>query len=76
MEGHTLKSDLMVCGTKIFSDAAFRSSKIPGIGQGQVGTSVGIYICIPLDQGEINIQVQASAHPTSTPLQADVRNMP
>ena len=37
-----------------------------------MGTDIGVYFCIPSNQGEINIQVQASAPPTSTPLQAEV----
>lgn len=37
-----------------------------------MGTGVGLYFCIPSNQGEINIQVQALAPPTSTPLQAEV----
>ena len=42
LQGKTLKSDLLVPGTKIFSDAAFRSTKIPGLAQGQVGTGIGV----------------------------------
>ena len=70
-QGKTLKSDLLIFGTKIFSDAAFRSSKIPGLARGHVGTGIGVYISMPSDQGEISIQVQASASSTSTPLQAE-----
>ena len=37
-----------------------------------MGTGIGVYFGIPSNQGEINIQVQALAPPTSTPLQAEV----
>ena len=70
-QGQTLKSDMLINGTKIFSDAAFRSSKILGLAQGEVKTYVGVYFCIPSPRREINIQVQASAPPTSTPIQAE-----
>ena len=70
-QGQTLKSDMLINGTKIFSDAAFRSSKIPGLAQREVKTGVGVYFCIPSPRREINIQVQASAPPTSTPIQAE-----
>ena len=71
LQGTTLKSDLLIVGPKIFSDAAFRSNKVPGLPQGEVATGVGIFISIPSDQGEINVQVQASASSTSTSLQAE-----
>uniref|UniRef100_A0A8R7UJH7 Uncharacterized protein n=1 Tax=Triticum urartu TaxID=4572 RepID=A0A8R7UJH7_TRIUA len=32
---------------------------------------VGVFISLPSNRGEINVQVQASAPPTSTPLQAE-----
>ena len=43
----------------------------PGLPQGDVATGVGIYISLPSEQGEINIQIQASASSISTPLQAE-----
>ena len=70
-QGKTVKSDLPINGAKIFSNATFRSSKISGLPQGQVRTGVGVYFCPPSSQGELNSQVQASAPPTSTPLQAE-----
>ncbi|VAI61129.1 unnamed protein product [Triticum turgidum subsp. durum] len=71
MQGRTLKSDLLISGPKVYSDAAFRSMKIPGLLQGDVATGVGVYISLPLNQLEINVQIQASAPPTSTPLHAE-----
>mgnify|MGYP005845974869 CR=1 FL=1 len=72
MQGRTLKSDLLISGPKIYSNATFRSRKIPGLLQGDVATGVGVYISLPLNQLEINVQIQASAPPTSTPQHAEV----
>lgn len=58
-------------GQKNYSDAAFRRKKVPGLPRGDVATRVGIYISLPSEQGEINIQIQASASSASTPLQAE-----
>ena len=70
-QGRTLKSDLLITGTKIFSDAAFRSSKVPGLLHGAVATGIGVYLVLPQDRFEINVQIQASAPPTTSPLHAE-----
>lgn len=69
MQGRTLRSDLLVSGPKIYSDAAFRSRKVPSLPQGEVATGVGIYISLAQDQ--VNVQIQASAPPTTSPLHAE-----
>ncbi|VAI80150.1 hypothetical protein VPH35_125532 [Triticum aestivum] len=69
--GRTLKSDLLITGPKIFFDAAFRSSKVLGLLQGAVTTGVGVYLPLPQDRFEINVQIQASALPTTSPLHAE-----
>ena len=66
-----LKYDLLIVGANFFSDAAFRTKKVPSLPPGEVATGVRIYISIPFVQGEINVQVEASATSTSTPLQAE-----
>ncbi|XP_044415512.1 uncharacterized protein [Triticum aestivum] len=71
LQGKTLKSDLLVLGPKIYSDAAFRCKKVPGLVQGSVATGVGIYLSWPQDQIEVNVQIQASAPATSSPIQAE-----
>ncbi|XBH90806.1 hypothetical protein VPH35_082361 [Triticum aestivum] len=71
MQGRTLKTDLLIVGPKIYSDAAYRTKKVPGLLQGEVAIDVGVYISMPFNQKEINVQVQASTSPTSTPLQAE-----
>ena len=71
MQGKTIKSDLQVTGPKVYSDAAFRCKKIPGLTQGSVATGIGIYLSLPQDQLEVNVQIQASTVITDTPLQAE-----
>lgn len=71
LQGSTIKSDLLVVGTKIFSDASFRCSKIPGTQPQGAATGIGLFIDIPDAQAGIQLQVQASAVPTDSPLQAE-----
>jgi hypothetical protein len=66
-QGDTLRIDLLVSGAKIFSDAAFRSKKVSGLKAGEVATGIGVFISVPSQQGELNVQIQASAPPTLTP---------
>ena len=61
IQGKSIQSDLIIKGPKIYSDAAFRTSKIPGALRGQVGTGIGIYFSLLADHGELNIQIQASS---------------
>nr|XP_045083744.1 uncharacterized protein LOC120962928 [Aegilops tauschii subsp. strangulata] len=70
LQGKTLKSDLLLVGPKIYSNAAFRCKKFPGLVQASVATGVGVYLSWPKDQFEINVQIQASAPATSSPIQA------
>ena len=65
-QGSTIKSVMLLKGPKIYTNAAFKTKKAPGIYNGQPRTGIGVYFCLPLSQGEINIQVQASALPTTT----------
>ena len=71
IQGKSIQSDLIIKGPKIYSDVAFRTSKIPGALRGQVGTGIGIYFSLPADHGELNIQIQASAPVTIDPIQAE-----
>ena len=66
MKGRTLKTDLLIVGPKIYSDAAYRTKKVPGLLQGEVATGVGVYITMNFNQKEINVQVQASAPPATS----------
>ena len=71
IQGKSIQSDLIIKGPKIYSDAAFWTSKIPGALRGQVGTGIGIYFSLPADHGELNIQIQASTPVTIDPIQAE-----
>lgn len=70
-QGTSLRTDLLVKGPKDFSDAAFKTKKVPGLMQGTSATGIGVYIAWPQLQFEINVQVQASAPLTESPLQAE-----
>nr|XP_020200447.1 uncharacterized protein LOC109786279 [Aegilops tauschii subsp. strangulata] len=67
--GRTIKSDLLVAGPKVYSDAAFQCKKIPGLPQGAAATGIGVYLSLPQDHMEVNVQIQASATITNSPLQ-------
>ena len=67
----TVRTDLLISGAKIYSDAAFNCSKIPGLVHGTTATGVGVFLCFLQDQAEVNVQIQASTQNTSTPLQAE-----
>lgn len=71
MQGKTIKTDLLVTGPRVYSDAAFRCKKIPGLPQGSAATGVGVYLSLPQDPMEVNVQIQASTVTTDTPLQAE-----
>ena len=60
LQGHTLKSDLLIIGSKVYSDAAFKGKNVPGLMQGSAATGVGVYLSLQHDQIEINVQLQAS----------------
>ena len=70
-QGCTVRTDLLISGAKIYSDAAFNWSKIPGLVHGTTATGVGVFLCFLQDQAEVNVQIQASTQNTSTPLQAE-----
>lgn len=71
LQGRTIKSDLLVAGPKVYSDAAFKCKKIPGLPQGAAATGIGVYLSLPQDQMEVNVQIQASTIITNSPLQAE-----
>lgn len=65
-QGESLNSHLTIAGTKIFMDAAFRSTKIPGFG-GSTGTGIGVSIHCFDDAGTSKIKIQESAPFTLPP---------
>lgn len=70
-EGCTLRSDLLVDGAKVYSDASFKCSKIPGLPSGGFATGIGVFLKFLQDQKNVQIQIQASAPASTSPLQAE-----
>lgn len=70
-EGCTLRSDLFVDGAKVYSDASFKCSKIPGLPSGGFATGIGVFLKFLQDQKNVQIQIQASAPASTSPLQAE-----
>lgn len=68
--GQTLKSDLLISGSKIFSDAAWKTNKVPGMASG-TATGIGVYCQIHESTFAATIMIQASMPDTSSVLQAE-----
>ena len=72
-QGCTIRSDLLILGSKIFSDASFKCSKIPSLSNGDATTGIGVFLNFLQDNRSIQVQIQASAPLTSSPLQAEAQ---
>lgn len=72
-QGCTIRSDLLISGAKIFADASFKCSKIPGLSNGSAATGIGVFLNFLQDNRSIQVQIQASAPLTSSPLQAEAQ---
>jgi hypothetical protein len=70
MQGSTVKSDLLVTGPKIFSDASWKQTKIPA-STISTSTGIGVFCQLPGVNTSTNVCVQASAPMASSPLQAE-----
>jgi hypothetical protein len=70
MQGGTIKSDLLITGPKIFSDAAWKSIKVPGCAA-STSTGIGVFCQLPGENVSTNVLVQASVSMTTSPLQAE-----
>ena len=71
LQGQTIRTDLLISGAKIYSDASFKCTKIPGLTHGQTATGIGVYLNSLQDQRSTQVQIQASTEPTFSPLQAE-----
>jgi hypothetical protein len=58
-QGQTLKSDLQITGSKIYTDASWKTKKIPGA-QGIISTGLGVFCHLQRQNGEEKILIQAS----------------
>ena len=70
--GNTIKSDLFITGTKIFSDASWRACRIPSAA-GQQATGVGVFLQFNEHGVDYNLMVQASTPSATSPLQAEAK---
>jgi hypothetical protein len=74
-QGDTLKSDLLIKGSKFFIDASWKTKKIPGL-QGISSTGIGVYCQIERQVAEENILIQdASIEKTLSPLHAETMGL-
>jgi hypothetical protein len=68
--GDTIKNELAIQGNKIFSDAAWKTKKVPGT-QGRTLTGLGVYCQLQQGNLQATILVQASAEKSPSPLHAE-----
>ncbi|XP_047057253.1 uncharacterized protein LOC124663618 [Lolium rigidum] len=69
-QGSTISTDLHISGVKIFSDASWKATSIPGR-YGSQAIGIGLYIQIQSNQTKCDVMIQASTEQTSTPLKAE-----
>jgi hypothetical protein len=69
-QGDTLKTDVMIHGTKIYSDATWKTKKTPGRA-GTTSTGIGVYCQIGESNFNISALIQASTPTTPSVLQAE-----
>lgn len=74
-QGHTLKTDLIIKGSKIFTDAAWKTKKVPGA-LGITSTGIGIFCHLQRNNGEEKILIQASTScKAPSPLHAETAGL-
>ena len=71
-QGMTIATDLIISGSIIFSDAAWKCKSIPGENNPQV-TGIGVFIKSKLDGKECKVLIQASAPHASSVFQAEAK---
>lgn len=74
IQGSTISSDLQIAGPKIFSDASWKCSKIPGRPI-VPATGIGVYLQVPDDGIGVSIMIQASTAQANSPLMAEAAAM-
>jgi hypothetical protein len=74
-QGITLKSDLLINGSKIFTDAAWKTRKIPGI-EDDTSTGLGSFFLIHRQNIQEKILIQASSiSATPSPIYAEAMSL-
>lgn len=69
--GSTIKTDLSITGPKLYSDAAWKTHKIPGAA-GITSTGLGVFCQYQQGRNNVTIFIQSSSSPSSpSPLQAE-----
>jgi hypothetical protein len=70
-QGETIKTDLLVQGSKIYTDAAWKTRKSPG-SNGRIATGVGVF-CHLEDQASrtTKVLIQAASPTSPSPLHAE-----
>jgi hypothetical protein len=58
-QGETIKSDMLLTGNKIYSDAAWKAKKAPN-SAGRTTTRIGVFCHLCQQEGEMKILIQAS----------------
>lgn len=71
-QGETLKSDLVIAGAKVYSDASWKCKKIPG---GIGATGIGVFLQYMENGKSYNVMVQASVRQAKSVLQAEADAM-
>jgi hypothetical protein len=69
-QGNTLRSDLLITGTKIFSDAAWKTKKVPGMAS-RIATGIGVYCQILEHNFSATALIQASMPLSPSVIQAE-----
>jgi hypothetical protein len=70
-QGETIKTDLLVQGSKIYTDAAWKTRKSPG-SNGRIATGIGVF-CHLEDQASrtTKVLIQAASPTSPSPLHAE-----
>jgi hypothetical protein len=68
--GETIKTDMAIIGNKIFSDAVWKTKKVPGT-QGRTLTGLGVYCQLQQGNLQATVLVQASAEKSPSPLHTE-----
>ena len=69
-QGETIRTNLVIQGSKVYLDAAWKTKKVPG-SQGRILTGLGVYCQIQHDHVKATVFIQASTAKATSPLHAE-----